>query len=76
MRICVVRMHTRNALCDLCASINTNTQAFSIFLANNMANQSKLLALLQMEQERQMIIAMSYRLLQFKKRKDAPHILI
>ena len=34
-----------------------------------MANQSKLLALLQMEEERQMIIAMTYRLLQFKKRK-------
>ena len=62
----------RNALCDLCASLNTNTYAFSVFLAgdfsaNNMANQSKLLALFQMEQERQMLIAMTYGLLQFKK---------
>ncbi len=68
-------MHDANAYCDLCAPINTNTHAFSVFLAgdflaNNMANQSKLLALLQMEQEKQMIIAMTYRLLQFKKRKN------
>ena len=35
-----------------------------------MANQSKLLALLQMEQKRPIIIAMPYRLLQFKKRKN------
>ena len=68
-----MRMRARNALCNLCASINTNTYAFSVFLAgdflaSNMENQSKLLALLQMEQERQMIIAMANRLLQFKKR--------
>ena len=73
--VCVMRMHTRDALYDLCASIFTNTHAFSVFFAgdfwaNNQANQSKLLALLQMEQKRQMTIAMTYRLLQFKKCKN------
>ena len=38
--------------------------------ANTMAKQSKFLALLQREQNRQMIIAMTYRLLQLKKRKN------